>query len=121
MPQKTVVIFDDDADLLTIFHYIFEEMDWRVLSYQDCDQVVDIARNITPDLILMDNWIPSIGGIAATQLLKADRELSKIPVIYISANNDVMALSVQAGADAFIAKPFDFTELEETAKRLTGQ
>lgn len=48
MPQKTVAIFDDDTDLLAIFHYIFEEMDWRVLIYKDCDQVVDISCNITP-------------------------------------------------------------------------
>jgi CheY-like chemotaxis protein len=69
----------------------------------------------------MDNWIPTIGGVMATQLLKKDEQLKKIPVIYISANNDVKALSEKAGADAFVAKPFDFTHLQQIANDLANK
>lgn len=121
MAQQTVLIFDDDDDLLTIFSFLFEDMGWQVFTHPTCDDVLERTRQTKPDLILMDNWIPAIGGIAATQLLKADEELKGIPVIYISANNDVKALSEQAGADAFIAKPFDFGELSDLAKKLANK
>lgn len=121
MAEKKVLIFDDDADLLSIFQFLFEDIGWEVVSFDSCDEVVKIATETSPDLILMDNWIPAIGGIAATQLLKADPALKHIPVIYISANNDVKSLSEQAGADAFIAKPFNFEELESLAKKLVNK
>ncbi|TCC88032.1 response regulator [Pedobacter frigiditerrae] len=121
MANQTVLIFDDDDDLLTIFSFLFEDMGWQVFTHPTCDDVLERTRETKPDLILMDNWIPTIGGIAATQLLKADEELKAIPVIYISANNDVKALSARAGADAFVAKPFDFDELGALAKKLVNK
>ncbi|WP_316771477.1 PleD family two-component system response regulator [Pedobacter frigiditerrae] len=121
MAQQSVLIFDDDEDLLNIFSFLFEDMGWQVFTHPTCDDVIERTRETKPNLILMDNWIPAIGGIAATQLLKADQELKEIPVIYISANNDVKALSAKAGADAFIAKPFDFDELSALAEKLTNK
>ncbi|ARS40401.1 response regulator [Sphingobacteriaceae bacterium GW460-11-11-14-LB5] len=118
---KTVLIFDDDPDLLNIFNFLFEEDGWQVHSFQNCDHVVEMAVKHRPLLILMDNWIPSIGGIKATQLLKSNEELKNIPVIYVSANNDVKALSEKAGADGFIAKPFDLDELLKLASALVNK
>lgn len=116
--EKSVLIFDDDDDLLTIFTFLFEENNWTVHTRSVCDNAAQTAFEIGPDLILMDNWIPSIGGIAATKELKADTRVNKIPVIYISANNDVHKLSDQAGADAFMSKPFDLDVLLELAQKL---
>ncbi|MDQ0638679.1 DNA-binding response OmpR family regulator [Pedobacter sp. W3I1] len=121
MDSKTVLVFDDDPDLLNIFNFLFEESGWQVHSFQNCDNVVEMAIQYRPLLILMDNWIPSIGGIRATQLLKANEEVKNIPVIYISANNDGKALSEQAGADCFIAKPFDLDELLALADVLVNK
>lgn len=121
MAKQTVLIFDDDDDLLNIFTFLFEDMGWLVFTHPTCNDVIERTRETKPNLILMDNWIPTIGGIAATQLLKADDELKKIPVIYISANNDVKTLSAKAGAEAFIAKPFDFNELSALAEKLTNK
>ncbi len=65
-----------------------------------------------PDVILMDNWIPDAGGIVATQILKNNDELKSIPVVYFSANSDIQLLANQAGAETYLAKPFDLDELE---------
>ena len=119
--KKRVVVFDDDEDLLQIFTFLFEEDGWEVYTYQNCDDVVEIALKLSPQLILMDNWIPNLGGVAATQLLKKNDKLSKIPVIYISANNDIEKLAHAAGADGFIAKPFYFEPLLELANTLSNK
>lgn len=116
--KNSVLIFDDDEDLLEIFTFLFEEKGWTVQCCTTCDNTVETAIDISPDIILMDNWIPSIGGIEATRSLKSDDRTSRIPVIYISANNDVQKLAHQAGADAYLAKPFDLDTLYSLSMNL---
>jgi len=60
----------------------------------------------------MDNWIPDDGGIIATQTIKKVEKLKNIPVIYFSANSDIELLANHAGAETYLAKPFDLEELE---------
>lgn len=119
--DKRVLIFDDDEDLLIIFRFLFEDNGWQVFTCETCDEIVEKVKETGADLVLMDNWIPSIGGIAATKLLKSHAQLKDIPVIYISANNEVKKLSEKAGADAFMAKPFDFDALFRLAVSLTNK
>lgn len=59
----------------------------------------------------MDNWIPDEGGILATRKLKAFEQLKDIPVVYFSANSDIQTLAAEAGADSYLAKPFDLDDL----------
>ncbi len=109
---KRILICDDDTDILSICEYILSELGWQVFTRTNCNEILKTIREIQPDLILMDNWIPDCGGIVATQQLKKDPELRKIPLIYFSANNDIKKLAQEAGADSFLAKPFDIKELE---------
>lgn len=111
--SKRILICDDDEDILSICTYILEEDGWEVHTRNHCKNIVETVREIIPCIILMDNWIPDLGGIKATQAIKADPGLNKIPIIYFSANNDVKSLAGVAGADGFLAKPFDIEELEK--------
>jgi len=109
---KKIIIFDDDEDILSICVYILEEQDWEVHTFTNCNNIVERVSNIMPDVILMDNWIPDEGGIIATQTLKRESTLQNIPVIYFSANSDIQLLADHAGADGYLAKPFDLEELD---------
>jgi CheY-like chemotaxis protein len=91
---------------------VLEEQGWEVHVFTDCNQITDKVRQIMPDVILMDNWIPDTGGIVATQTLKSTDALKHIPVVYFSANSDIQLLAKQAGAEAYIAKPFDLEDME---------
>jgi two-component system cell cycle response regulator DivK len=110
-----IVIFDDDADLLGIFRFLFEDSGWEVYAFENCNDLIRKTKEIMPRLILMDNWIPPQGGIIATQMIKNDSILKEIPVIFVSANNDVKELAIKAGADAYTEKPFDFDVLNDLA------
>ena len=110
--NKKIIIFDDDEDILSICSYILEEQDWEVHTFTNCNDIVDKVERVMPDVILMDNWIPDAGGIVATQTLKKVEELKHIPVIYFSANSDIQMLANHAGAQTYLAKPFDLDELE---------
>jgi len=109
---KKIIIFDDDEDILSICSYILEEQGWEVHTFTDCNNITEKVSGILPDVILMDNWIPDAGGIIATQTLKKDEALRNIPVVYFSANSDIQLLADHAGAETYLAKPFDLEELE---------
>lgn len=110
--KKKIIIFDDDEDILSICNYILGEGGWEVYTFTDCNTITERVASIMPNVILMDNWIPDAGGIVATQTLKNTQELKDIPVIYFSANSDIQLLASHAGAETYLAKPFDLQELE---------
>ncbi|MCR8559269.1 response regulator [Mucilaginibacter sp. BJC16-A38] len=110
--NKKIIIFDDDEDILSICSFILEEQGWKVTAFTDCNNIIDKVLAIMPDVILMDNWIPDDGGIIASQKLKQNEVLKSIPIIYFSANSDIELLANHAGAETYLAKPFDLEELE---------
>lgn len=112
MKQKNALIFEDDPHVLEIYEIVLEGLGFHVHTSMTSHDVLEKAEEFSPDLIIMDNWIPDIGGVRATQLLKQHGTFGRIPVIYVSANTEVESLSKMAMADAFLAKPFSLDELE---------
>lgn len=111
--SKKVLIFDDNADILELCSLILKNAGYEVHSSETSNNIEQQVLAFMPDLILMDNWLPDIGGVVATQTLKKNPSLKHIPVIYFSANNEVKKLAKQAGADDYLTKPFDIFELEK--------
>ena len=111
--SKTILILDDDVDILSICKYFLEELGWHVETRTNCNNIIDIITEVRPNVILMDNWIPETGGIVATRNLKAHPEFKSIPVIYFSANHDIKNLSLEAGADTYLEKPFELSQFED--------
>lgn len=110
--MKQITIFDDDENILELSKFILEQKGYSVSTFENCDAIIEKLEKSKPDVILMDNWIPDMGGILATRMIKEHETFRHIPVIYFSANNDIKLLAEHAGADAYLAKPFNITELE---------
>ena len=119
--EKTIIIFDDDEDILSICSFILEEQGWKVYAYTNCNQIAEKVLAVLPDVIIMDNWIPDDGGIIATQTLKKNEALKNIPVVYFSANSDIELLANHAGAEIYLAKPFDLEELENVINKVLAK
>ena len=117
---KKVIIFDDDTDLLEICSLILTARNFEVILRDRCTDIINDIVKHQPDVILMDNWIPDIGGVKAVRLLKSYPELMHIPVIFFSANNNVSELATEAGADFSLQKPFDIKELEDLVSQAAG-
>jgi CheY-like chemotaxis protein len=96
---------------------VLTDLGFHVEVSETSHDIIQKVESTEPDLILMDNWIPNIGGVEATRLLKADERFKQIPVIYVSANNDIESLAVRAGADDFLSKPFDLDDLEDIVNK----
>lgn len=113
MSNKTILIFDDNKALLDTFSIVLESFGYKVETSSTSHDIIEKVENIKPDLIIMDNWIPDIGGVEATQLLKKHPEYQDIPVIFCSATNDLESIANTAGAETFLSKPFDIDDLEQ--------
>ena len=118
--SKKVIIYDDDSDLLEVCSMILEAKNFAVVTKDKCTEILSDIQEHNPDVILMDNWIPDIGGVKATRLVKNSVSFRHIPVIFFSANNNVNELAVEAGADYFLQKPFDISELENIVVNAAG-
>jgi len=110
--SKKVLIFDDDADILQVCSIVLKRKGFEVLAEDNCDSLLEKIQEFAPLVILMDNQIPSIGGIKATQMIKSTESTRNIPVIFFSANTDIARLSQLAGSEYYLQKPFDIAELE---------
>src|SRR4051794_21294339 len=111
MPGR-VMIFDDDTDLLEVCTIVLRSKQFEVVGRNRCNDIIGQVAEYRPDVILMDNWIPDIGGVKATQLLKTQESWRHIPVIFFSANSNVEDLAAEAGADMYLQKPFEIDDLE---------
>ena len=110
---KTILIYDDDAEILFLCKAILSK-EYRVQTFSRCDTAVEDAKTFQPDLILMDLWIPQIGGQQAIKLLKADLATDNIPVDIFSANSGLSEMFKGLNADGFLEKPFDISALKAT-------
>ena len=119
--KKKVLILDDDLDILQICAIILQKKGFDVKTMNHSNDVWEQVKNYLPDVILMDNWIPGVGGIEATQLLKSDPALQNIPVIFFSANSNVIQLAKEAKADYYLQKPFDIKEMESIVQLAVSQ
>ena len=109
--QRSILIYDDDLEILEVCKAILKNL-YLVETRTNCDNVIDDVLLLRPDVILMDLWIPKIGGQQAITLLKDHEELNKIPVIIFSANDETVKISERIRADGYLKKPFDIGEFK---------
>ena len=117
---KKIFIFDDNLEILELCTEILEDLGCQVKTSPTTNNVEQQVLDYMPDLIFMDNWLPDISGIDATRMIKSNENLKNIPILYFSANSNIDALANEAGADDYLAKPFDIDQFEEVVKKYIG-
>jgi DNA-binding response OmpR family regulator len=115
---KKIMIADDDPGIVDAIETLLEFEGYEVISTIDGATVLDMEREL-PDLLLLDIWMSGEDGRNICKKLKADEKLKHIPVIMVSASKDIKESAIAAGADDFLAKPFEMKELLEKIRRFT--
>ena len=113
---KKILICDDDVDILEVTKIILQQK-FNIETLTHCNDIFQNFDRFRPDLILMDLWIPDMGGEAVTRLLKSSDKTKDIPVVIFSANNDIEKVAINAGADGYLRKPFDISTLNTTINK----
>ncbi len=114
MEPKKILIVDDEMDMRIFLKTLIETSGYQPFVTRDGRQGLDKAREITPDLIILDVMMPGEGGPQTYRLLKADQTLSKIPVIMLSGVKKDSFFHylkmLNAGTGGKIALPLEYFE-----------
>lgn len=116
---KKILICDDDEAILEVIKIMLENAGYEVIALFSGRAIQKKVKQILPDLILIDIWMPGIDGKEAIKLLKHDKETQSIPIVIISAlhRNEISAIVKDVGADAFLPKPFEMQDLLSIAEK----
>lgn len=112
------MIADDDPGIVDAVEMLLEFEGYEVTSTVDGSTVLDMKAEL-PDLLLLDIWMSGEDGRDICKKLKATDSTKDIPVIMISASRDIRESAMAAGADDFLAKPFEMDELIKKIEKLT--
>ena len=118
--KKNILIYDDDEEILLLCKAILSRYDFVVETLSMCENVITDIQRFKPHLILMDLWIPQIGGEKAIEIVKQDERSQQTPVIIFSANADIKEISKKVNADGYIEKPFTVSTFIETIQKHIG-
>lgn len=113
MANKTILVVDDEKDLLDLIEYNLKKEDYDVLRAENGEEGIKIAREERPDLILMDIMMPKMDGMEAVIEMKADEDLKSIPIIFLTARSDEKTEieGLNKGGDDYITKPISTSKL----------
>lgn len=108
--RKKILVADDDKDIVIVLTMMLEDAGYEVRSTAN-EQTAQMVEDYLPDLLLLDIVMAGIDGRDICIYLKSQQSTKYIPVIMVSANQNTEKIAREAGANDFIAKPFDMDEL----------
>lgn len=112
-----VIVIDDDRGILEVVKIILTDQGFEVVAVSEGKDAFESIIKNSPDIVLLDLWMSGMDGREITRQLKSQQETQKIPVIILSALNDVEKKAKEAGADGFLAKPFNISDLLTLIKK----
>lgn len=113
--KMTIMVVDDDRHIGELIRLYLEKEGYQVLTCQRGDEALAAFRTNPPSLVLLDIMLPGMDG---WQVCRAIRQISRIPIIMISAKDETFdkVLGLELGADDYVTKPFDPKELTARVK-----
>jgi two-component system phosphate regulon response regulator PhoB len=113
MAKATILIVEDDRDILEMVQYNLQEEGYETISALDGRRGFDLAARNKPDLIILDIMLPVYDGFEVCRMLKADSRTANVPIIILSAKSQEIdkVTGLELGADDYVTKPFSPREL----------
>ena len=112
---QTIMVVEDYDDTRLLLRHALEARGYRVLEAINGHEAVELSLRDHPALILMDLDLPILDGIAATQRIRQQSEMSQVPIIAVTAYpmSYTRVKAFAKGCNGYIAKPIDLTQLQE--------
>jgi DNA-binding response OmpR family regulator len=112
---KQVILVEDDAAIRDAVMLVMKTAGYAITVYHSGAKIVSMDF-VTPDIFILDNQLSGVSGLELCRFLKSLPATASIPVIMLSASPSIGALSVAAGANAYLEKPFMISALRELVK-----
>jgi two-component system alkaline phosphatase synthesis response regulator PhoP len=119
LPYKILVV-DDEAMVLNIIETAFNTNDHRILTAGNIEDAEKLLKQDRPDLLILDRMLPDGDGLQLCAKLRNDPEYRSIPVLMLTGKSDTSdkVLGLKLGADDYLSKPFEITELKARVEAL---
>lgn len=120
LPTSSVLIVDDNPQNVELIQAYLESLNCTTHTAVDGVEALDMVEKCRPDLILLDIMMPRMSGFEVCRRLKADPKTRDIPIIMVTALNELgdIERGVEAGTDDFLSKPVNKLELVTRVKSL---
>ena len=120
--MSKILIIDDDTETTKLLESLIKMNGHTPTSVNNSVKAIEVASSVLPDLVLLDIMMPGINGIQLCKMFQSTQHLRHIPIIILSALNDIGSKrdAFNAGAKDFITKPFLPKDLTQKINALTA-
>ena len=108
--NEDLLLVDDDVGAIRLMDRVLEGVGRRRFATSGLE-ALRLARDVRPDMVLLDAQMPGLDGLGVLRAMREDPELKDVPVIMVTSHDDLEALSLGVGAEDFILKPLDRSRL----------
>lgn len=117
--SKTVLIVDDEKDIVETLKFILESEGLNCIVAYDGEEALNLAKTKAPDLIVLDVMLPKINGYKVCRLLKFDSNYKQIPILMVTARTqeEDKIIGEETGANEYVTKPFDIETILSLVKK----
>jgi diguanylate cyclase (GGDEF)-like protein len=115
-----ILLADSDPFNLRLLSELCSSLGYEVVTAADGGAVLDAVARVQPDLVLMDVSLPVMDGLQVLRILKADHDLSQVPIVLVTADGDDESrrLGVELGADDYVTKPYRSFEIQQRLRNV---
>ncbi len=116
--KPNILLIDDDSDLLELMRRKLEQEGCEATISQNGERINEMIATKSPDCILLDIHMEGINGTDICQRLKSQQPTCQIPVLLLSANDNIEKIAVLCNADGYIKKPMNVAMFVQKIKEI---
>lgn len=119
---KTVLLIEDEPNIIEAIRFILSRAGWRVESHQRGDTALEAVQRYSPDVVVLDVMLPNRSGFDILRDMRADQDMRDIPVLMLTARgqNHDRELAERYGVSRFMTKPFSNSEVLDALNELVA-
>jgi two-component system alkaline phosphatase synthesis response regulator PhoP len=108
MAHETILVIEDEEDILELIRYNLDREGYRVVCAESGEKGLEIARRQRPDLLLLDLMLPGLDGLEVCKRMKADSSIATLPIVMVTARGEEadVVTGLELGAEDYVTKPF---------------
>lgn len=119
---KKILIVDDEQDIVETLKFMLEAQGYECFCAYDGETGLAMAKDIIPDLMILDVMMPKMNGYKISRLLKYDAKYKDIPILMVTARSqdEDKLIGKETGANEYITKPFELDDVINKVKEYLG-
>ncbi len=120
--MKKILIVDDEQDIVESLKFVLEIANYTCYCAYNGEDGLRMAKEIVPDLIILDVMMPKINGFKISRLLKFDSKYKDIPILMLTARSQMedKLIGEETGVNEYITKPFDLDDVVAKVEQYLG-